>query len=250
MQSTRSEREELVRLREEKFKFRRVDLNQMVRVPAGEFLAGRVPLKARIDYDFYVDLTLVTNRDFLAFLHKTGFMLGRVDPAVALAVEQFKVDTREHPDYPVVRVSWYDASAYAAWRGKRLPTALEWEKAARGIDGRIFPWGNDFDPERCNCIESGIRGTTPVFKYERGRSPYGCFDMVGNVFEWTNDWAKNPRFSSAPNSEKINRGGSYNRPANDLVLWYIESDPPSFRMSDVGFRCAYIPEEGKLADIP
>lgn len=82
-----------------------------------------------------------------------------------------------------------------------------------------------------------------MLKYADGRSPYGCYDMAGNVFEWTNDWATRPRFSSTPNSEKINRGGSYNRPDADLVSWYAESDPPWLRMLDVGFRCAVAPEQ-------
>ncbi len=221
----------------------RKGLDRMVRVPAGDFLAGIGPLKATIDYDFYIDIAPVTNRDFVAFFEETGYVLEPLEPAGAVVLQHLRVQARERPDHPVTLVSWHDAAAYAAWSGKRLPTAMEWEKAARGTDGRIFPWGNFFHPARCNCLESGIGGTTPVFKYEGGRSPYGCFDMAGNVFEWTNDWAKTPRFSRAPNSEKINCGGSYNRPASHLVCWYKESDPPAIRKLDVGFRCVFVPGE-------
>jgi formylglycine-generating enzyme required for sulfatase activity len=152
-------------------------------------------------------------------------------------------NAKSFPEHPVTAITWHEAVAYAASFGKRLPTEREWEKAARGTDGRIFPWGNMFDSKRCNSRESGLDGTTPVKKYENGRSPFGCYDMAGNVFEWTNDWSQRPRFSPLPNSEKVNKGASYNRPAENLVCWFSESDPPSLRMVDVGFRCVYVPDE-------
>jgi formylglycine-generating enzyme required for sulfatase activity len=219
------------------------NLDNMALIPAGSFLAGRVQSAVSIDYDFYIDTTPVTNQQFLAFLEETGFTNSHLHPAFTEGIWRFRIPALSPPDHPVTSVTWYEAVAYAAWRGKRLPTAIEWEKAARGTDGYLFPWGNEFAPTRCNSLESGIGGTTPVFKYENGRSPYGCFDMAGNVFEWTNDWAQKPRFTGLLNSEKINRGASYNRSAADLMCWYEESDPPRLRMIDVGFRCVFVPNE-------
>lgn len=221
-----------------------VNLDKMVLVPAGPFLSGRVPVKTSIDYDFYIDLAPVTNQQFMTFLEETGYKQTNRHPAFTEGFWRFRFPVQNLPDHPATNISWFDAVTYAAWCGKRLPTTLEWEKAARGPDGNIFPWGNDFDTTCCNSLESENFGTTtPVFKYERGRSPYGSYDMVGNVFEWTNDWAEKPRFSSLPNSEKINRGGSFNRPAADLMCWYEESDPPVLRMRDVGFRCVFVPDK-------
>ena len=113
----------------------------------------------------------------------------------------------------------------------------QWEKAARGTDGRLYPWGNDFSNENCNSKESGYDTTTPVTRYLNGVSFYGCFDMVGNVFEWVDDWAIYPRFTKVPYSEKVNRGASYNRFQDHTNCVHIESDPPFLAMIDVGFRC-------------
>ncbi len=204
----------------------------MVLVPAGSFLYGPEKKLEVIDYDFYIDKYPVTNRDFLKFIERTNFT-----PSVGKRF--FRIMAEEKPDHPVTSVSWYEANLYAKWAGKRLPTSREWEKAARGTDGRLYPWGNEFSKNRCNCLESGINDTTPVDFYQNGVSPYGCYDMVGNVFEWVYDWALRPRFSPMPRSEKINRGGSYARPKEHCTCTYIESDPPHFVMRDVGFRCAY-----------
>lgn len=216
----------------------------MIRIPPGDFIIGRAPTRATLDYEFYIDEVPVTNQDFVNFIEKTGFMRLHPGPEARRVLSGLLLAAKECPDHPVTMVTWYDAQAYATWKGKRLPTALEWERAARGTTGRLYPWGADFDRLKCNSSESGIGHTTPVYQYPKGRSQDGCYDLAGNVFEWTSDWATSPRFSSAPNSEKINRGASYARTADDLICWYTESDPPDLRMSDVGFRCVWAAQRG------
>ena len=110
--------------------------------------------------------------------------------------------------HPVVYVSFEDALKYCEWKTEkegrqyRLPTEYEWEKAARSTDGRIYPWGDEFDKGKCNCYKSGINDTTSVDKYPDGVSPYGCYDMTGNVWEWVDSWYdENERY-------RVLRGGS------------------------------------------
>ena len=141
----------------------------IVLVPAGEFLMGDERQSVGLD-SFYIDRYPVTNAQFRLFDPGYTYPAGR-------------------DNYPATtRLTWYRANAYARWVGKRLPSEEEWEKAARGTDGRLYPWGNQFDPSRCNTKESGILGFTPVDQYPTGQSPYGCFDMAGNVLEWTASW--------------------------------------------------------------
>lgn len=212
---------------------------RMIYIPGGKFPSGPNSEIREIG-GFWIDETPVTNEEFVQFVEASGYLQNNPyrDTKITDALAEISRAARKQPDHPVTLVTWFDAKAYATWADKRLLTADEWERAARGTGGILFPWGNEFESAFCNCKDSKIGHTTPVYKYGRGRSPEGCFDMAGNVFEWVNDWAKDSRFSNTPLSEKINRGGSFNRPMHNLLCYYFESDPPDARMIDVGFRCA------------
>ncbi|HEY5604029.1 MAG TPA: formylglycine-generating enzyme family protein [Gammaproteobacteria bacterium] len=226
--------------------------NEMVLIPAGEFIMGsdkrlpdegpqhRVVLNA-----FYIDVHEVTNLQYQKFNDQTR----RRSPA------HFR--NRAFPqgkaDHPVTQVSWEDADAYCQWAGKRLPTDQEWEKAARGTDGRTFPWGNDFDARNANTPlrwqQIGATGdTTPVGAFAGGVSPYGVYDMSGNVWEWTASWYQAYPNNQAPSESygeryKTLKGGSWfdcsfyncgiSAPAFNRAFFSIHTKNDSF-----GFRCA------------
>ena len=141
--------------------------------------------------DFWIERHKVTNAEFAAFLNARG----NTSPAAARRYDADDADARIHlghrwmadpgfEHHPAVEVSWFGARDYCAWKERRLPTEAEWEKAARGTDGRYFPWGNRWRSDLANA-EYRIGDTTEVGSYPQGASPYGCFDMAGNVFEWT-----------------------------------------------------------------
>jgi len=207
----------------------------MVRIPAGEFLYGDKKQRKTLP-EFWIDRTPVTQAQYKQFIDANP------DHSVPYINEggarpyNWDRQTRTYPadkaDHPVVLVSWHDAQAYAQWAGKRLPTEEEWEKAARGIDGRKYPWGDAFDEEKCNTSESGIGGTTLVGAYSpQGDSPYGCVDMAGNVWEWMiSDW-------SGTDKDKVLRGGSWGRYEGSVCSASRNWNTSSSCNGDVGSRC-------------
>jgi DNA polymerase III delta prime subunit len=215
-----------------------VDLDAWAEVPAGEFTYqyGR----ERIETPYFIDIYPVTNSQFEKFVKAGGYQNQACWTEEGwkwlqenrVSEPKFWFDSKwNQPEHPVVGVSFFEAEAYASWAGKRLPTEKEWERAARGTDGRQYPWGDTFDQERCNTSESGIGGTTRVTRYPNGVSPIGCYDMAGNIWEWTSDW--HDQFKSA----KVLRGGSWFLDRGYAGCSFRDRDHPDNRNDDVGFRC-------------
>ena len=196
------------------------DGRPMVKIPAGEFLFGEEKEKVKTG-EFYIDQHPVTNAEYKKFVEATGTS----DPA------HWRNGTwpKGKENHPVVEVNYLSAVAYAQWAGKRLPTNLEWEKAARGTDGRTWPWGNEFDRDKCNTYSGD---TTPVGQYSpAGDSPYGCVDMAGNVWEWVD--TEKPSSLRAPL-----RGGDWLDGAEEAQTFFIRMHTPHRKNPFVGFRCA------------
>jgi len=263
-----------------------VDPNTWVQVPAGEFLAGQHGDPATIDYDYEIMVTDVTVAQYVDFLNAAladGTV--RIGEQAVLgsypgdtyggAKHEMRIDPGDYPlvplddpasrftfdgqvfavksgweNHPMANVTWFGARAYCLDYGWRLPTEMEWEKAARGTDGRAYPWGDELTRNHANFYSSrdpfeemstlGSR-TTPVGFYNgraydsyatsNAASPYGLYDMAGNVWQWIGD--THPGFS-----DRFMRGGSKDTYAKDLRVWVPNSAPPMYYSPGVGFRCA------------
>ena len=229
-----------------------------VTVPAGWFLMGSDP---RIDRDagpqeqpqrwiyldaFAIDRYEVSNVQYLRFVLATGAPFPPYWKG-----EPFEERIAFHP---VIGVSWEDGRAYCGWAGKRLPTEAEWEKAARGADGRIFPWGNELPGWRRGniALPGSKRGVkypplANIDRYDRGQSAYGLHQMAGNVAEWVSDWF-DPEYYTygthfnpdgpAVGREKVFRGGSWNEDPEVARSGGRGARPPEHRSYLIGFRCA------------
>jgi len=197
------------------------EIEGMVIVPAGAYLAGEDNTEAELDA-YYIDLFPVTNAEYKKFTDATGYR----------APKFWGEGRLKEANDPVVGVSWYDADKYATWAGKALPSAEEWEKAARGLEGRVYPWGNEFDDANANFGNTnGEDMTSPVDRFDENRSVFGARDMVGNVWEWTKDWDK------IEIDMKIIWGGSWADSASFLRCDQHLYANPKDKYDNIGFRC-------------
>jgi formylglycine-generating enzyme required for sulfatase activity len=216
----------------------------MIYVPPGPFILGGedgFPLQiARLEEGFFIGRHPVTNTQYRHFVEAGGYEEREYWSDEGWQWKQKKGWTQprywddlrwNQPDRPVTGISWYEAEAYARWAGMRLPTELEWEKATRGIDGREYPWGDGFYPNKCNTRESGIRKTTPIGKYSpSGDSPYGAADMAGNVWEWCADWYDENK------DTKVLRGGSWINNQRSARCTFRNRYNPHYWTDHRGFR--------------
>jgi formylglycine-generating enzyme required for sulfatase activity len=216
------------------------DGSVLVRVPAGAFLMGSQDGDADADDDekpahevyldeYWIGKCEVTNEQFARFVAETGYDAGNYWRNSA---------SEWGPQAPVVYVSWFDARAYCEWAGGRLPTEAEWEKAARGTDGRKYPWGNAWDSSRAWCEETSGGRAHPVGQLPAGASPYGCLDMAGNVWEWCQDWYGEYPSGPSEGSNRVRRGGSWGNDAQFARAAERGSSTPDYRNDFLGFRLA------------
>jgi formylglycine-generating enzyme required for sulfatase activity len=221
----------------------------MVLVPAGEFLMGAEdglpdarPLHRVYVSTYWLDRHEVTNRHYRQCAESGG---------CAPPKDQSAYDDPVLSDHPVTNVTWLQARAYCGWRGKRLPTEAEWEKAARGIDGRLYPWGNsdEVSKARPRLVEGGAakNGTVPVGSLDFARSPYGVADLVMNVSEWVNDWYAEDFYRMSPTRDpqgpargsfRVLRGGAATDRPLELRASYRGWDEMTYWGPSLGFRCA------------
>jgi formylglycine-generating enzyme required for sulfatase activity len=259
---------------------------EFMRIPAGKFIMGskddnefnqddeRPQHTVDLNYNYWIAKFILTNQMFAEFIKSTNYTTtaekeGGYSPKESKFVKgiDWKHPTapiekwEDKVDHPVVQVSWDDATAYCKWFNEnfkselgdlllRLPTEAEWEKAARGAYANEWPWGNEFDSKKCNSNEGGKGGTTPVGVYSilGGDSPYGCADMVGNVWEWTHSRfvkypyiAKDGREDEASRDSRVLRGGSFSH------FRYLDRcacrnlSVPDYRYHGIGFRVCVSP---------
>ena len=247
----------------------------MVYVSGGAFLMGNAtdagddderPAHSVCLAGFYIDRHEVTNAQFKEFVEATGYVTSAENNASTLEERTWRhpygaeSNAEEAPDHPVVCISWEDASAYARWAGKRLPTEAEWEKASRGTDGRIYPWGNeDLTGAQANIADKSTalkwsdtflddthKMAAPVGSFPEGKSVYGAEDMAGNVWEWCLDWWDRDYYEESPSHSpagpqigefKVIRGGSwFYDPLGARTTMRIYFRPEN-NSAAIGFRC-------------
>ncbi|MDO8585716.1 MAG: SUMF1/EgtB/PvdO family nonheme iron enzyme [Armatimonadota bacterium] len=244
---------------------------KMVWVPAGEFLRGSTDSEVAAmlrGNPKYVQASWCDSEKPQRRIYLDGYWIYKYEVTVTQYRRFCKATGRAMPDPPYIGwkndrpvdgVTWQDAADYAKWADASLPTEAQWEKAARGTDGRIFPWGNKWNPSRCaNSVKRELDGPMPVGSYPKGASPYGCCDMAGNAVEWCADWYDDDEtyYATAPSSNptgpaegrsRVLRGGSWDFGSAALVTFRCAArgggDPekgvPLY--GSQGFRCVRMP---------
>ena len=226
----------------------------MVYIPKGEFIMGtnirwedESPEHVIYLQEYFIDRNEITNADYKKFVGATGYR-----PPKHWNQGSYPEALARHP---VTYVSWYDSVEYCRWAGKRLPSEQEWEKAARGTDGRQYPWGEAFYEDRSNNPQKESKGTEKVSSYEIGKSPYGLYDMSGNVWEWVDAFYKphpGNKISSEEYGEKykVAKGGSW----YNCLFYNCGISAPSYnraflmpltKNSTTGFRCVQDMKSGR-----
>ena len=257
-----AKREELIQ--KEKIRISEKDSMRMVYIPAGEFTMGsneihenEIPEHIVYLDGYWINETPVTNIMYAGFLNYS-----KIEKDIDLeTLFNFKVNNRiiyrnnkwvaieRYAQHPVVWITWFGASAYSKWAGRQLPTEAQWEKAARGTDSRIFPWGNLIPDKRPVNFNFNIGNTSEVGIFPDGASPFGVLDMAGNVWEWVADWYDRKYYSSQKqwrnpvgpdenSSHRVLRGGSWNSNSDNIRSSYRLGSFPSTTYLSFGFRCA------------
>jgi eukaryotic-like serine/threonine-protein kinase len=231
------------------------DSMTLVYIPAGPFLMGSHSSDINANHDeipqhwvyldaFWMDLTEVTNEMYAKCVQANS-----CEPPVELGSRKHYsyFDEPIFKDYPVINVSWSDANTYCLWAGRRLPTEAEWEKAARGYDGRIYPWGDHQPNGNILNFDNQIGDTVRVGIYALGKSPYGIYDMAGNVSEWVADWYSEDYYERSSSTNplgavkgdfRVIRGGSWLSKANAVRTTFRLWNSPDLQTEVLGFRCA------------
>ncbi|MEO5956500.1 MAG: SUMF1/EgtB/PvdO family nonheme iron enzyme [Nitrospiraceae bacterium] len=226
-------------------------LEEMVSIPAGPFIRGtdrggfdEKPQRTLVLDAFAIDRYEVTNFQYQQFVDATGHRKSGPPSRYAKNMSRMRGINQ-----PVVYVSWDDAETFCYWKGKRLPTEAEWEKAMRGTDGRLWPWGNVEQPNGANWarVQDGYDVAAPVGAVLTDQSPYGVMDGAGNVMEWVDDWYAETYFKEAPEQNpqspesgnfRALRGGGYATTGADIRITSRSKMVQDFRDETIGFRCA------------
>jgi sulfatase modifying factor 1 len=224
---------------------------EMVTIPAGVFVRGTTsggfdeqPQRTISLETFSIDRYEVTNYQYQQFVLATGHRKAGPPSRYAKSIGKMRGTNQ-----PVVYVSWDDANEYCRWKGKRLPTEAEWEKAMRGTDGRLWPWGSQEKPNGANWarVQDGHDVSSRVGAFHTDKSPYGVMDGAGNVMEWVADWYQESYYKESPDRDppspefgtyRVMRGGSYTTTGADVRITSRSKMVPDFRDETIGFRCA------------
>ena len=218
-----------------------------VQIPAGEFLMGdtrdkNAPVHTVHLDAYWIDTHEVTNAQYREF----------VADSKRAAPRYWQDEKYNKPTQPVVGISWEDADAYCAWKGKRLPTEAEWERAARGTHSQLYPWGDRFDATRTNTREARTRRPLPVGAFPEGATSEGLLDMSGNVWEWCWDWYDESYYRMSPlrnptgpetGKKRVIRGGGWSAP--QIHMAKRRGEKPDKTYPSLGFRCARSDSKGE-----